>query len=109
MSRRRRRKRQKRPREAHKLGHRRRRMVVGTGVTLGAAFSLGPSAHAAVETITVTSLADPGTGNCATNGCTLREAITEADDGDTADVDQIVFQSGLSGTITLNGNQLPVI
>ena len=84
-------------------------MVVGTGVTLGAAFSLGSSAHAAVDTITVTSLADPGDGNCATNGCTLREALSQADDGDTADVDQILFQSGLSGSIGVSGSPLPTI
>src|SRR5262245_9329789 len=108
MGRRQRRKRQRRLREAHKLGTACRREVPGTGVTLGAAFSPSSSAQAAVDTITVTSLADPGDGDCATNGCTLREAIAQADDGDTTDVDQILFQSGLSGSIPL-GSQLPTI
>src|SRR5262249_59782304 len=65
------------------------------------AFSLSSSAQAAVDTITVTSLADPGDGDCATNGCTLREAITEADDGDATEVDQITFASNISGDIHL--------
>src|SRR5262245_19156645 len=94
--------------EARRLGYR-GRMVVGTGLTLGAAFSLGSPAQAAVDTITVTSLADPGDGSCATNGCTLREALTQADDGDTTDVDEILFQAGLSGSVLLNGSQLPTI
>ena len=88
------------------------RLLIGTGMSLGAAIGIGSTAEAAVNTITVTSLADPGDGDCATNGCTLREAITQADNGDTtfpADIDQIVFQSGLSGTITLNGTELPLI
>jgi len=40
-------------------------------------------AGAAADTLTVNSTADPGDGNCATGGCTLREAITQLDDGDT--------------------------
>src|SRR5262245_53367775 len=86
-----------------------RRTAAAAGLTLGAAFGISPSAQAAVDVITVTSTTDPGDGDCATNGCTLREAITQANDGDTTDVDQIVFQSGLSGAITLNGTQLPTI
>jgi CSLREA domain-containing protein len=91
------------------MGTTRGRLLIGTGMSLGAAAGFGSTAEAAVDTITVTSLADPGDDDCATNGCSLREAITQADDGDTADVDQIVFQTGLSGTITLNGTQLPLI
>jgi CSLREA domain-containing protein len=96
-------------REGDIIATRKGRLLIGTGISLGAAAGFGSSAEAAVDTITVTSLADPGDGDCATNGCTPREAITQADDGDTADVDHIVFQSGLSGTVTLNGTELPLI
>jgi CSLREA domain-containing protein len=84
------------------------RLLIGTGISLGVALGFGSTAEAATDTITVTSLADPGNGDCAANGCTLREAITQADDGDGQDVDQIVFQSGLSGSISLAG-VLPLI
>jgi CSLREA domain-containing protein len=87
----------------------RKRIAVGAGVSVGAAICFGSTAEAAVDTITVTSLADPGDGDCASNGCTMREAISQADDGDATDIDKIVFQSGLSGAITLNGTQLPLI
>jgi len=59
---------------------------IGTGVE---------SAHAA-STITVTTLNDTGAGS-------LRDAITTSAAGDT-----IVFQAGLTGTITL-GSQLPKV
>lgn len=69
--------------------------------------------RALLATITVTSLAD----STAVDGeVTLREAINAANsdtsvDGSTAGfgADQIVFDAGLSGTITLNGSQLPAV
>ena len=72
---------------------------------------LAPGAHAA--TITVGSTADDGTG------CTLREAITSINDASAADGctnggggfgtdDTIVFDSAVTGTITLAGNELGI-
>jgi CSLREA domain-containing protein len=110
MSSRQRRKRDIRRRDAaRRVGAKRRRIVAGAGLGIGAALGFSPSAQAAVNSIEVTSLADPGDGDCATGGCTLREAITQANDGDTTDQDVITFQSALTGTITLNGTQLPAI
>ena len=69
-----------------------------------ASFVLAANAAAAVDSRTVNSTADPGDGSCATNGCTLREAITELNlDFDTTDQDQIqiAFNSIFNSTITL--------
>lgn len=54
------------------------------------------SAAAAQSTLTVTTLADSNDGSCAAT-CSLRDAITAAASGDT-----IVFQQGLTGTVTLS-------
>lgn len=54
------------------------------------------SAAAAQSTLTVTTLADSNDGSCAAS-CSLRDAITAAASGDT-----IVFQQGLTGTVTLS-------
>jgi CSLREA domain-containing protein len=95
---------------ADPLSIRRVALLLAALPALALALLLAPGAHADVDAITVTSKADPGDGDCLTNGCTLREAITRADDGDPAnDADRVLFESGLSGTITLNGNELPLI
>jgi len=47
-------------------------------MALAATLLAAEPAHA--TTLTVNSTADPGDGNCAINGCTLREAINEAND-----------------------------
>lgn len=74
-----------------------------------AAGALPQAARAAADTVTVNSTLDPGDGSCATNGCTLREAMTLLDDGD-LDVDRIriAFSGVFNRTITL-GTSLPVI
>ena len=51
---------------------------------------------------TVTSLADPGVGQCTSGACTLRQALTSAVNGD-----KIVFKSNLGGTIALTAGFLP--
>lgn len=60
------------------------------------------SAQAA--TFTVTTLADNESDGCSTNQCTLREAVETANS--VAGSDTIVFQTGLSGVIVLNGTQI---
>jgi len=78
-----------------------RQLVVGTGFTLGATLAMGGVAQAACD-CTVNSLADPSDPG----HTTLRDAITSANlnPGST-----ITFASGLSGTITLDGTELPTI
>ncbi len=77
----------------------RRAVGVGTTTAVGASVFFAPSAEAA--TFTVTSTADTGAEG------TLRKEIQDANalDGD----DVIVFQAGLSGTITLTGGEIPII
>jgi RTX calcium-binding nonapeptide repeat (4 copies) len=108
---RRRRERTKQRRDEAKRARARRRFAATAGLGVGTALGMGATAQAAVDTITVTVLGDGGgDGDCSTqpNDCTLREAITDSLDGDAPDVDRIVFQSGLSGEITL-GSELPMI
>ncbi|MGA7397448.1 MAG: choice-of-anchor Q domain-containing protein, partial [Solirubrobacterales bacterium] len=68
--------------------------VVGTAAGIGATVAMVPSAQAA--DLTVTSTADSGAGS-------LREAINTAN-LTPATGDRILFQSGLSGAITLAGD-----
>ena len=49
----------------------------------------------------VNSLADPGDGECASNECTLREALAAAQDGE-----RVTFKRNLSGTIALTAGEL---
>jgi hypothetical protein len=72
----------------------RRRIVAGAGLSLGA--FLGLAATAGAADYTVTNLADTGSGS-------LRQAITDSENGNRPTVDRILFQSGLSGTVTLTG------
>src|SRR5262245_12179814 len=71
--------------------------VAGTGVSLGAA--LGMSATAQATDRQVTNLNDSGPGS-------LRQAI--ADSNVAADADRILFQSSLSGQLSLATN-LPIV
>jgi CSLREA domain-containing protein len=91
-----------------------RRAIAGAGITLGAGLAFAAPAQADVETFTVNSLDDGPADACTTlaNGCTLRDAMTAAEDGDTTDLDTIVFDSSITGspgTIPLAGTQLPEI
>jgi Ca2+-binding RTX toxin-like protein len=94
--------RHRRRRQSRRIEHRRataakRTAVAGVGLSLGVTLAGGASAEAA--TFTVTNLNDSGAGS-------LRQAILDANA--TAGADQVVFQSSLSGQITL-GSQLPNI
>ena len=93
MSQRRRRKRRKQLRhERHlSLGH--KRVAVGTGLSVGAA--LGMTATAQATDYTVANTNPSGTGS-------LAEAMTDQDNG--TGPDRILFQSGLSGSITLTSD-----
>ena len=90
----------------------RRRLALGVGLTISATLAAGGTAQA--TDFTVDSLGDEdddnvGTGGChtAVNTCTLRAAIEEANAN--SGPDNILFDSSLSGTITLvNGGALLV-
>lgn len=64
------------------------------------------AASTQAATFTVTTLADNESDGCLVNQCTLREAITDANN--TAGSNTINFQAGLTGTITLTMGQLIV-
>jgi hypothetical protein len=74
------------------------------GVAIGA-FALAPSAAQAAN-LEVNTLSDAPADGCTTdpNGCTLRDAITDA--GANTEDDVITFKSGLTGTLTLTQGQL---
>ena len=74
----------------------RKRAVAGTGASIGAALIAAPGAQAA--DFTVTNLNDSGGGS-------LRQAILDANAAPTSD--RVLFQSTLSGQITL-GSELPI-
>ncbi|MGH2951337.1 MAG: hypothetical protein ACRDKX_04760, partial [Solirubrobacterales bacterium] len=75
-----------------------------TGAALGAGALLAPPAQAA--TYTVTNLYDPGSGYCDAYGCTLREAIDDANANPY--YDRIEFASGLSGSINLYDGDIEI-
>ena len=72
--------------------------------SVGPEQSVGPSlARQPLKRVwTVTSLEDPGIGDCTSDACTLRQALAAAGNGD-----KIVFKGNLSGTIVLTVGFLP--
>ena len=105
MSRRQRRTRSKQRRH-ERLASRKRRLAAGAGLTIGATLAGAGTAHATLVNLTVNSLGDAGDGTCdvAPEGCTLRDAVDDANDNPSPDT--ILFQSGLTGTIQLDAGQL---
>jgi hypothetical protein len=85
-------------------------MIAGAGLGVTAALGASGTAHAA--NFTVNAGGDAGDGTCDTTpgGCTLRDAVDDSSGNNNAPtVDQILFDSSVTGTITLNGTQLPTI
>jgi CSLREA domain-containing protein len=85
-----------------------RRVAAIGGLTLAALGLAGltaPLAHAATQTLTVTTFGDPATSDCpaAANPCSLREAITIAN-GDTNDIISLP-----AGSYTMAQGVLPSI
>ena len=97
----RRRKAQRREQGAERRGPTRRQVATGATIAMGASLVATGSAQGAA--FTVSNLNDEGAGS-------LRQAILDANqNGNGATVDDIVFASGLSGTINVgstNGNGL---
>jgi hypothetical protein len=88
--------RSKAKRSRHEGGHpNRRRMATGAGVALGATLGIPAAAHA--SDFTVSNLNDSGAGS-------LRQAVTDSNNN--PGPDRVLFQSGLSGTITLSSGEL---
>jgi hypothetical protein len=81
-----------------------RRAGLAASAAIGA-FALGPQAAQAAN-FEVNTLTDAAADPCTTdpNGCTLRDAVTDASAN--AEPDLITFQSGLTGTVTLTQGQL---
>jgi hypothetical protein len=79
------------------------RLAAGAGLSLGAALGLTATAQAADFTVDRTD--DPaGAGGCVLatpNDCSLRQALANAQNANRPTVDRVLFQAGLSGTITL--------
>ena len=75
----------------------RSKAAVAAGAGLGATVLLAPAAEAA--TFTVSNLNDSGAGS-------LRQAVLDAEAA--AGPDTVVFQSGLSGTITLTSGEIDI-
>src|SRR3954465_3307294 len=90
MSQRQRRKRRKQLRHDRQMGLVRKRVAVGTGLSVGAA--LGMTATAEATDYTVTNTNSTGSGS-------LAQAMTDQNNG--PGPDRVLFQSGLSGSITL--------
>jgi predicted outer membrane repeat protein len=110
MSARQRKKRDERRRIAADRAAVKRRIVAGTG--LGVAAALGAAGTAQAANFTVNSTAEPGDGTCdpSPGECTLRDALDDAAaNNNPGVVDQILFDSSVTGTITLGGTQLPTI
>ena len=101
-------------RQQRRARERAARKVARRAIAIGALLTAGTASAA---TITVNSLAD--TTVAGDTQCTLREALNNANsNSDTsggdctagvAGLDTIVFQPGLTGTITLGGSELPQI
>ena len=91
MSQRQRRRRQQRRTEAERRHPARRRVTTGATLAVGATIAATGSAQAA--TFTVTNLDDQGPGS-------LRQAVIDAN-ADATTADDVVFASGLSGTINV--------
>src|SRR5262245_26695053 len=93
MSQRQRRRRDQRRKQAQRRGPSKRKLAAAGGLTAGATLAFAGVAHA--DTFTVSNLNDTGLGS-------LRQAITDANsNGNGSTVDNVVFASGLSGTINV--------
>ncbi len=80
------------------------RVAAGTGAALGAAMLLAPVAQA--DTFEVTKTDDTQDGTCAADDCSLREAVDDANA--LAGLDQVTFDSSVSGQIELNSGFGPI-
>ena len=109
MSRRQRRERRtRRRRHAEPRGLRTRQsLITGATITAGALAGFTSTAAAADFQVTNTNDSTVGDANCLAGNCTLRQAVTAANNGGDA-IDNITFQSGLSGQIDLIHGQISV-
>jgi hypothetical protein len=94
MSQRQRRRQQQRRRQAERRGSGKRKVAAGATIAMGATLAASGSAQAA--TFTVSNLSDDGAGS-------LRQAIDDANTNGIGS-DDIVFASGLSGTIDVGSS-----
>jgi CSLREA domain-containing protein len=85
-------------RDQRRSTQRAKRVGIGAGGLLAAALVVAPGANAA--SIEVTSTDDPGNNDCATQGCTLREAVNAANANGVPDL--ITFAPNVTGQIHLS-------
>jgi CSLREA domain-containing protein len=108
MAKRQRRRRQQRQGHARREGWTTCHSVI-TGAAITAGGMLGVAQPALADDFTVNSTADNGDGTCqdvVTGDCTLRDAIYDANSD--SNYSSIHFASSVTGTITLNGDELPI-
>src|SRR5437762_14172489 len=91
-------------REARRRARLARRTALGAGIAFGASVIFAPAA-AQAATYEVNSTADHAPDGCdpSPGDCTLRDAVTDANAN--SGPDDVTFQSGLTGTITLYGTE----
>jgi CSLREA domain-containing protein len=107
MSRRQRKRREKLARHGRKRARHGSRIAAGTGLSLAAGLAAAPAAQAV--DFTVNTGGDAGDGVCDAS-CTLRDAVDDSSANNNAPTqDRVLFSAGITGTITLNGTQLPSI
>jgi hypothetical protein len=98
----------RRKRHGEQRGWRTRQsLITGATVTAGALVGFSSTATAADFQVTNTNDSTVGDANCLAGNCTLRQAVTAANNGGDA-IDNITFQSGLSGQIDLTNGQIMV-
>jgi predicted outer membrane repeat protein len=108
-------KRQRRRRQERRQEHARRQgwtthqsLITGAGLVAGAV--LGAAQPALADEFTVNAGGDAGDGVCqdvSTGDCTLRDAVYSANSD--SNYSEINFASNVTGTITLDGDPLPVV
>src|SRR6476661_1498740 len=109
MSRRQRRERRDRRKQHSRPTRLRTRQSLITGATVTAGALVGFTSTAVAQDFQVTNLNDStvGDANCLSGNCTLRQAVTAANTGG-GSFDNVTFQSGLSGQITLTNGEISV-
>jgi hypothetical protein len=83
----------------------RQSLITGAGISAGAALGLASTASAASFAVDTTADTAPAVGECISptlTDCSLRQAIDAANlNANPTEIDQITFNSGVSGTMTL--------
>jgi hypothetical protein len=86
----------------------RQSLITGAGISAGAALGLASTASAASFAVDTTADTAPALGECVSpilTDCSLRQAIDAANaNANPTVIDQITFNSGVTGTLTLGAS-----